>query len=685
MGKQRLSTNLAYTPKFNLNYGIKIETMRASYLFAIVFLSRALLVVGQIHPDKNIDSLYNLAERYDRNNLDSCYIIGSELLAYAEKRNDMDGKALGYLCLSMYYDHVGNYAEATEYAFKAKRLYDDGLTHNPTIATKILLQIGILYMLIDQPALSIEYYEEALQHARHHEVDPQDKLFLEVQMARSKFDLQIKDSLEAIINKVIDLKPTDDNTNFLTARNLLLSKVAIAQGNQAKAMEYFQEIKSFCTTYNNQFFLAASLGALGSFYLNRNQIDSAIHYANQSIQISQQYNFNRHILSASELLIKIYNLLHQKDSVLKYLELKLKANEVMYGKAQLSQLLSLANQQKLIKKDMELLNQKNKSNLKLLLLGSLGILSVLGLFFLSYRNKQKSKLNDVLHHQKQNIESKNQELEQTLSQLKSTQAQLIQSEKMASLGELTAGIAHEIQNPLNFVNNFSALNTELADELELELTNGNFTDANELAKNIKKNAEKIHHHGQRASSIVKGMLEHSRTSSGEKVLTDINQLCDEYTRLAYHGLRAKNKNFNSEYTIDLDPQMPKLHVVSQDIARVILNIVTNAFQACNEKALSLEMETTEQSYKPLVKVATNYLAESRICQITITDNGPGIPEDNKDKIFQPFFTSKPTGQGTGLGLSLSYDIVKAHGGEIKVDSRIYEGTYFKICIRVSDC
>ena len=264
--------------------------------------------------------------------------------------------------------------------------------------------------------------------------------------------------------------------------------------------------------------------------------------------------------------------------------------------------------------------------------------------------------------------------ETALGELKATQSQLIQSEKMASLGELTAGIAHEIQNPLNFVNNFSEVSNELIDEMNEEIEKGDLEEAKAIAIDIKQNLEKIHHHGTRADAIVKGMLQHSRSSSGEREPTDINELADEYLRLAYHGLRAKDKTFNATMNTNFDPTIGKVDVIPQDMGRVILNLITNAFYAVNEKSsfinLSSEalakLEASEDNYEPTVWVSTK--KDKKQVTISVRDNGNGIPEKVKDKIFQPFFTTKPTGQGTGLGLSLSYDIVKAHGGELKVDS-----------------
>lgn len=275
------------------------------------------------------------------------------------------------------------------------------------------------------------------------------------------------------------------------------------------------------------------------------------------------------------------------------------------------------------------------------------------------------------------VHLRTQDLEKSILDLKQAQQQLIQSEKMASLGELTAGIAHEIQNPLNFVNNFSELSVDLAKELNDEITK-EVMDKNaifELSNNLLHNQEKINHHGKRASEIVKGMLQHSRSTSEQKESIDINALCDEYLRLAYHGLRAKNKAFNAKFETDFDTNIPKLQVVPQDIGRVILNLVNNAFYATNERKIK-----NEDGYEPKIILITKKVGNDVVIQVK--DNGKGIPDHLKSKIFQPFFTTKPTGQGTGLGLSLAYDIVNAHNGTMKVKSHEGVGTEFEVTIPI---
>jgi len=313
------------------------------------------------------------------------------------------------------------------------------------------------------------------------------------------------------------------------------------------------------------------------------------------------------------------------------------------------------------------------------------IFSVIAMIVVVYaivqRQSRNLKKQNIVLEEK--VTERTKELKHSLEELRQTQAQLIQSEKMASLGELTAGIAHEIQNPLNFVNNFSDVNTELVEELKSELTTGNTQSAFAIADDIKENEQKINHHGKRADAIVKGMLQHSRASSGAKELTDINKLTDEYLRLAYHGLRAKDKTFNAEMRTDFDYSLSadeagigKINVIPQDIGRVILNLINNAFYSVNEKS-----RQNIPGYEPAVVVATKKIKD-RI-EISVKDNGKGIPQNILDKIFQPFFTTKPTGQGTGLGLSLSYDIVKAHGGEVKMETREGEGSEFTIKLPIA--
>ena len=271
--------------------------------------------------------------------------------------------------------------------------------------------------------------------------------------------------------------------------------------------------------------------------------------------------------------------------------------------------------------------------------------------------------------QKEEISIQRDQLKDALEGLQNTQAQLVQREKMASLGELTAGIAHEIQNPLNFVKNFSEVNMDLLEEMNEAMDKGDKAEMKEIFSDLKQNTEKVVLHGSRADSIIKGMLHHFRSSSHTAELTDINDLVDECLRLTYHGLRAKDRSFNATFKTNYGDNIPEINIIRQDVGRVFLNIFTNAFYAVTEKKQMLD---DASAYEPTVSVSTTKLDDE--IEIRIKDNGNGIPQKIVDKIFQPFFTTKPTGQGTGLGLSLSYDIIKAHGGEIKVETKEEEGT-----------
>jgi len=347
---------------------------------------------------------------------------------------------------------------------------------------------------------------------------------------------------------------------------------------------------------------------------------------------------------------------------LRYLKIADAYKDSLFGANNLQAIQSLVTQTEEHQKEVAAAKINYQNKLKQYgLLGVLAILSITALIL--YRN----------NHQKQKA---NKVLQATLLDLKATQAQLIQSEKMASLGELTAGIAHEIQNPLNFVNNFSETNTELIDELSEAADKGNIAEVKQLASDLRENEQKVFFHGKRADAIVKGMLQHARASRGDKQPTNINQLADEYLRLSYQGMRAKDKAFNPLIKTNFESNLGDINAVPQDIGRVLLNLFNNAFYAVNEKKARLN-----EQYKPAVSVATK--REGDRVTILVKDNGIGMPEKVKEKVFQPFFTTKPTGEGTGLGLSLSYDIVtKGHGGMLSVHSMEGEGSEFFVQLPV---
>jgi signal transduction histidine kinase len=404
--------------------------------------------------------------------------------------------------------------------------------------------------------------------------------------------------------------------------------------------------------------------------LESRQFDSAYYYAKFLVDTLTSFGFSNYEVDigvAYKNMYECFSAMNLKDSVFKYAILAIKAQDSL----QALRVKNLTEFQQLLlseNKRIEALDdERNAKVSRLTNLGAISFAILIGIIsILLYRNVRQSKLANI------NLIEQKDKLQQTLHQLQSTQSQLIQSEKMASLGELTAGIAHEIQNPLNFVNNFSEVSTELVKEMVQEVDKGNTDEVKAIANDVVQNLEKINHHGQRASDIVKGMLQHSRSSSGVKEPTDINALADEYFRLAYHGLRAKDKTFNATMKTDFDESIGKINIIPQDIGRVVLNLITNAFYAVNEKS-----KQGIADYEPTVSVVTKKVNHQ--VEIRVTDNGNGIPANIVDKIFQPFFTTKPTGQGTGLGLSLAYDIItKGHGGSIEVVSNEGEGSTFSI-------
>jgi len=441
---------------------------------------------------------------------------------------------------------------------------------------------------------------------------------------------------------------------------LVYGKTYAAYKKYDSAFYYYRQSITEFAQVENQKDLAGAYNNIATLFESRGYPDSSISYLQKSLNITRPKKFLRETMEALVLLSKAYENLNT-DSAFHYYKEAMTAKDSLYSHEKQRRILTYEFNERLQQQENENAQTQFRYRTRTyVLLAATCAFLILGLI-LWHNNRQK-----------QNAKIK---IENAYTELKSTQAQLIQSEKMASLGELTAGIAHEIQNPLNFVNNFSEVNNELIEEMVDEIKKGNQKEAEAIANNIRQNLEKINNHGRRADSIVKGMLQHSRMSSGQKELTDINALCDEYLRLSYHGLRAKDKSFNAGFETNFDPSAGKIKVVPQDIGRVLLNLYNNAFYAVTEK-----VKTAGNNYEPRIIVSTKKINDK--IEILVKDNGNGIPHKVFDKIFQPFFTTKPAGQGTGLGLSLAYDIIKAHGGEIKVETKEGEGTVFVVQLPV---
>lgn len=420
-----------------------------------------------------------------------------------------------------------------------------------------------------------------------------------------------------------------------------------------------------------------SLIGLANVQYKQGKLKDALANGLQGINRAQQMGQTQLLRDANKIVSAIYEKSGDGMDALKHFKMFMFFSDSLNNLATVRAAANEKANYRIKQKELEF--EKSSIQQRWLMFSALAALLSLGIIlFIIAHNKRRLKINNIdLQHKNEIINTQKQKVEETLSTLKSTQAQLIQSEKMASLGVLTSGIAHEIQNPLNFVNNFSELSNELMDEMKEELGKGNYEDAQEIANDVKQNLEKINHHGKRADAIVKGMLQHSRTGIGAKEPTDINALCNEFLKLSYNGFLAKNHTVNQVTAIstntDFDNSIGKLNVIPQEIGRVLLNLFNNAFFAVNEK-----LKTREENYSPSVSIKT--IKNFNKIQIKITDNGCGIPEKIIGKIFQPFFTTKLTGEGTGLGLSLSYDIIKAHEGDLEVESREGDGSVFIISL-----
>lgn len=462
-----------------------------------------------------------------------------------------------------------------------------------------------------------------------------------------------------------------------------IGNIYLSRGNYSDALKNHLASLKIAEEIGDKDCTAQAYIHIGKGYAKQQQNSVALPYLNKGLSLAKEIGSLDYIKEAYEALAKSDSMQGNFNDALEHYKLYIIYRDSIFNEENTKKLVQSQMQYEFDKKEsLAKLEQAKKdaetereNNIQYFAIGLLGILvlAIVIIALIQWRNNShKQAANRLLSNQKATLES-------TLSELQSTQAQLIQSEKMASMAELTAGIAHEIQNPLNFVNNFSSLSNELLDEMKMELVNNNTGAALAIAGDIKQNLEKISHHGNRADAIVKSMLQHSRVSNGKKEASDINELAGEYLRLSYQGLRAKDNMFNAVLKTDFDRSIGKINIIPQDIARVLLNLYNNAFYAVTEKKLQLEKHPANPGgYQPTLSISTKRIGDK--AEIKVKDNGNGIPQKIRDKIFQPFFTTKPTGSGTGLGLSLSYDIIKAHNGELKLETE--EGAYTEFIVRL---
>ena len=614
-----------------------------------------------------------LANAYTGFNFDTVNLYGNKALELAQRIHFLRGEASALNALGFGIQIQGDYPKSFEYLYRSLRISEE---KNYVFETAVCYSfIGNAYWFLGDYSKAVDFTKKSQDLFKiiinKHGVN-EWMLFNILTTGQSYLEYNLDSSYHYLL-QYYDATLHDQFWHPVALSNL--GDCLFRQGDHETSFNYVRESIARTTVNGDNLTKAEGCAIISGFFKTTQQTDSAIYYANKGLGSANSISYSLGIYKNSKLLAEEYEQLNVKEA-LHYRKIYDSVNETMYGAKKVQELQKTLAEEQHRQQQIQKEQFEKESRLKQYgFIAGLAIVLLIA-FFLYRNNLQKKKANALLQHQKEKIET-------TLSDLKSTQAQLIQSEKMASLGELTAGIAHEIQNPLNFVNNFSEVNTELIDEMQQEMDKGNLADAKAIANDIKENEQKINHHGKRADAIVKGMLQHSRSSSALMEPTDINALADEYLRLSYHGLRAKDKSFNATIKTRYDETIGEINIIPQDIGRVLLNLYNNAFYAVAEKNTSTSLPAgqagsvlNEKLYEPTVSVSTKKV-NGKI-EISVRDNGNGIPKKVLDKIFQPFFTTKPTGQGTGLGLSLSYDIIKAHGGEIKVESKEGEGTIFII-------
>ena len=640
-----------------------------------------------------MDALIQLVSYYYNNNTDSSDFYLGQSLSIAQKLKLKLNEA-GIISSQAFHLSWTNYPKALELSLQALKLAEDPASEQNTWK----LPVGHSPHVERLSTLAWTYFNISQLYGNTGNTEKQIVSLLKaINIAQSLRDSVLNMLANLNLGNVYldNLKKTDSALYFEQRALSLFSEsgsgdkddigwvfgsigaIYIEKGNFNLSRDAFQKGLQSMQEQNNLAGVGGLSLSLSGLYNKIDKPDSSLMYAYKALESYKIFKDRKGIANAYSSLSSAYDKQKRTDSAFAFLKLATALHDSL-NNVERKNLLAYQNanfdEQMRVKK---LEDEKIQTRTKIRIYAMLaGIAVFMAIAFLLYRNnRHRKKANELLQKQKEEIAEQKENLEQTLVDLKSTQSQLIQSEKMASLGELTAGIAHEIQNPLNFVNNFSDVNTELVDELQSELKSGNTKEAIAISNDIKENEQKINHHGKRAGDIVKGMLQHSRKSTGIKEPTDINALADEYLRLSYHGLRAKDKSFNATMKTDFDETIGKINIIPQDMGRVLLNLFNNAFYAVNE-----QKNKNLISYEPTVSVTTKKSDNDVI--ITVSDNGNGIPQNIVDKIFQPFFTTKPTGSGTGLGLSLSYDIVKAHGGEIKVETKEGEGSEFIIQLQI---
>ncbi len=650
---------------------------------AIELANQAKTVAGQIN--------YPVGIAYAFKNIGIVYYFQGKFLQSLENYEQAlalfdslgDKKGSGNILSNMgaiYFDK-GDNTRSLEYHLRSLKLSEE-IGDKLRIASS-LNNIGAVYTNInDTSDKAMEYFRQSLIISR----ELRDNYLIgtaSVNLGEVFMGKNLDDSALVYFNESLRAyEGTEDIAYTLTN----IGKVYRKKKKFALALKFQRMAFDNASKLSNQLDMLKSLNSLAETYYQSGDNEKAIEHFRNAELLAVEIGSKTELKIAYEGLAKTYAFLGDFKNAFNYQGLFVNIKDTLFNIEANNKLSGLQFDFDIQKKENQinsLIQQKTLDDARLkkekifryaLFIG-LALIFIIA-FTQWQHSKHRQQANKLLQVQKKETEQQKEKAEKALDELKATQAQLIQSEKMASMGELTAGIAHEIQNPLNFVNNFSELNGELLGEMKDEINNGKIEAALILANDAIENQKKINLYGKRADAIVKGMLQHSRSSRGVKEPTDINALADEYFRLAYHGLKAKDTTFNATMKTQYDERMGRISVIPQDVGRVILNLISNAFYAVTEKKVQ-----QGDRYEPVVSVSTKR-NHSQV-EIRVSDNGNGIRQEVRDKIFQPFFTTKPTGQGTGLGLSLSYDIVKAHGGELKVETREGDGSEFIILLPVT--
>ncbi|GAB2607541.1 hypothetical protein GCM10027190_63700 [Spirosoma areae] len=606
-----------------------------------------------------------LCNEFSLSNLDSALVYGDKALALSRKINYPTGQIRAIAFQSGVANNLGNLPKALTLAYEALRIAEA----NQLAAEKRwpFIYISTVYRALQDYPKALHFRKMAMKIAEG--LDNASYEYQNVGLLYVK--LHQLDSASYYLQKAYRIEQATNDLRPIVLQGL--GDIEAQKGHIGAALGYYRKgLQLSGDLESHRYYSIISIQSAKLFH-RLHQVDSSIYYARLGLTNAERVAYKQSILDASLLLSELYEPMNTKEAF-RYFKLAAKTKESVFGAGNVQAIQQMIAQEEGRQREMEAAKVKYADQLKqYALLTGLGVFLLIA--FILYRtNQQQKKANLLLFRQKEAISVERHKAEQALTELKITQTQLIQAEKMASLGELTAGIAHEIQNPLNFVNNFSEVSVELIEELKQEAQAGHTTDVMALADDLTQNLQKVTLHGGRASAIVKGMLEHSRTSTSERQPTDLNALCEEYLRLAYHGQRAKDKSFNAELKTDFDPTLLKIEVVPQEIGRVFLNLFNNAFYAIQQK-----QKAAQANYQPTVRVSTKQVIGK--LEIRVHDNGMGIPDAVKAKIFQPFFSTKPTGEGTGLGLSLSYDIItKGHGGTLTMESTLNVCTEFIITL-----